>query len=64
MFNHLYDWLPANALVRSTTKTRRKYEDEMKKINLFFTKSKGVIDLIEFFVHQLYSLQQAQLRLH
>ena len=50
MFFHLARWLPANALVRSPTKTRRKYEAEMKKINLFFIKSKGVFDLIGFFV--------------
>ena len=53
---HLTSWLPANALVRSPTKTRRKYEGEMKKINLFFIKSKGVFDLIGFFVRLLYSL--------
>jgi hypothetical protein len=60
-FYHLARWLPAIELVRSPTKTRRKYEGEMKKINLFFTKTKGVFDLIGFFVRLLYSLQQRPL---
>jgi hypothetical protein len=62
VFFHLAHWLPANALVRSPTKTRRKYEGEMKKINLFFIKSKGVFDLIGFFVRLLYSLPPKPLR--
>tara|TARA_Y100000310_G_C20652946_1_gene800471 strand:+ start:2054 stop:2206 length:153 start_codon:yes stop_codon:yes gene_type:complete len=44
--------LPVNANSRPSGKTRRKYEGELKKINLFFTSLKGVVDLYKFFVHQ------------